>query len=127
MLQNRAATTAERLKEALAISGMKQIDLARKTGLDKGSISYYISGKYEPKAKAIHKLAIALDVSDMWLWGYDVPRERTAMHKKNETIGKLVSKLRKDDDFLTQVEILSKLSQEQYDSIKQLLGVFSNK
>ena len=70
------ALTSERLKEAMTLRGKKQIDLVRETGIDTGSISHYLSGRYEPKQEAVNKLAIVLNVSEMWLWGYDVPMER---------------------------------------------------
>jgi transcriptional regulator with XRE-family HTH domain len=73
---NRPSTTPERLKVALGKAKMKQSELCRLTGLDKGAVSSYLSGKYEPKSDAINKMAIALDVDEMWLWGYDVPMER---------------------------------------------------
>ena len=73
---NKIATTPERIKEALKNANMKQVELSNATGLDKGAISCYISGKYEPKSDAINKMAIALNVNEMWLWGYDVPMER---------------------------------------------------
>lgn len=125
MQQKRVATTADRLKEALTLSGMKQSDLVGRTGIDKGSISNYLSGRYEPKARALRKLAIALNVSEMWLWGYDVSRERTSL-KKNDRMVAIISKMRKDDNFLELAEMLCKLSPEQYESIKQLLAAFTN-
>ena len=70
------ATTAERLKMAMELRGKKQIDLVKEAGIDKGSISHYLSGRYEPKSDAINRLAIVLNCSEMWLWGYDVPMER---------------------------------------------------
>ena len=73
---NRPSTTADRMKIALQQSNMKQVELSRLTGIDKGSISNYLYGKYEPKSDAINKMATALNVSEMWLWGYDVPMER---------------------------------------------------
>ena len=60
----------------MRIREMKQADLARATGLAKGGISNYITGRYEPKSDVISKLAKALNCSEMWLWGYDVPMER---------------------------------------------------
>ena len=72
---NRTATTAARLKTAMAMAKVKQQELADLTGLNKGTISRYCSGEYEPKANAISRLASALDVSEMWLWGYDVPMD----------------------------------------------------
>ena len=72
----KTSTTSQRLKEAMRIRNMKQADLARSTGLAKGGISNYVTGRYEPKSDIISKLAKALNCSEMWLWGYDVPMER---------------------------------------------------
>ena len=72
----KTSTTSKRLQEAMLIAGMKQADLARATGLSKGGISNYVIGRYEPKSDIISKLAKALDCSEMWLWGYNVPMER---------------------------------------------------
>ena len=70
------ATIANRIKEAMAIRGMKQVDLVSLTGIGKSSISTYLSGEYEPKQRNIYKIAKALDVSEAWLMGEDVPMER---------------------------------------------------
>lgn len=115
-------TVAKRLREALEAAGMKQADLVRETGLDRGAISSYLSGKYEPKNKAIYKMAIALDVSEAWLLGYDVPKARTPDQKKNDQLAKLVVKLRADADFFDTVETLSELDEAQYQSIRQLIA-----
>lgn len=127
MNQKRVADVATRLEEAMMLSDKKQIDLVRLTGLDGAAINRYLKGVYEPKPRALRKLAIALNVSDMWLWGYDVPRERTAIHNKNDKMIKIMSKMKKDEDFFALVETLSELSPEQYESIKQLLVAFTNK
>ena len=74
--RERVAKLSDRLKDALRRSGKKQADLAAETGIDRGSISNYLSGRYEPKFLATVKLAQALAVSEMWLMGFDVPRER---------------------------------------------------
>ena len=72
------STAADRIQQAMNETGKKQADLAEATGLNKSTISRYLSGQVEPKQKAIMTLAQALDVSEMWLWGYDVPKERAA-------------------------------------------------
>lgn len=72
----KSSTTSERLQLAMKNANMKQADLARATGLSKGGISNYVLGRYEPKSNIISKLAKALHVNEMWLWGYDVPMER---------------------------------------------------
>ena len=71
-------TFTERLRMAMDARGVRAIDLARDTGLSKARISQYTNGIYVPKADAMHKLARVLDVSDLWLEGYDVPMERSA-------------------------------------------------
>lgn len=120
----RPASTAERLREALQISGKKQADIVRETGLDKGAVSSYLSGKYEPKKRAIALLAQALGVSEMWLWGYDVPMFRTEAQKKNDQLARLLVKMREDPGFFDLVSSLSDLSPEQYASITQLVSAF---
>ncbi|WP_083588902.1 helix-turn-helix domain-containing protein [Clostridium sp. Marseille-P3244] len=68
--------TAQRIKEALELRNMKQADLVEKTQISKGALSSYISGAYEPKQKNLYKIAKALNVSESWLMGLDVPMER---------------------------------------------------
>lgn len=65
----------KRLKEALQIRNITAADLARRSGMNKGSISKYLKGEVIPKQSAIGSLANALHVSPAWLMGYDVPME----------------------------------------------------
>ncbi len=67
---------SERIVEGLSIRNMKQVDIIEATGINKGALSSYISGKYEPKQTNIYKIAKALDVNEAWLMGHDVPMER---------------------------------------------------
>ena len=113
---------AVRLRKALDASGKKQADLVRETGLDRGSISSYLSGKYEPKQKAIYKLSAALNVSESWLLGYDVPMERSPESKKNDQLAKLIVKLRTDNDFYNMVATLADLPEGKRQSIAQLVA-----
>lgn len=123
----RVATTAERLQEAMQAAGKKPVDLVKASGIDRGAISRYLAGKYEPKQTAINKLAVALNVSEMWLWGYDVPMQRTPEQKKNDALVGIVQQLRRDPDFLDVVQVLAELPADQYDSIKQLLATLRKK
>jgi transcriptional regulator with XRE-family HTH domain len=113
---------AVRLRKALDASGKKQADLVRETGLDRGSISSYLSGKYEPKQKAIYKLAAALNISEAWLLGYDVPMERSPESKKNDQLAKLIVKMRTDNDFFNLVNTLATLPENKYRGIEQLVA-----
>lgn len=66
-------STCDRLNRAFAKSSLKQADLVKLTGIDKSSISLYLSGKVTPKGDKLYKLAMALNVSPVWLSGFDVP------------------------------------------------------
>lgn len=65
----------DRLKKALEDSNMMPVELARKSGISKGSISKYLKGTILPKQNAIGAMAEALHVSPSWLLGYDVTQE----------------------------------------------------
>ena len=65
-----------RLKEAMATRSIKAAELSRLTGLSKARISQYTNGVYEAKPRAICLLANALDVSESWLMGGNVPMDR---------------------------------------------------
>ena len=77
-MAKKSATFAQRLREGLDLRGMKQIELATRSGISKYSISHYLKGDWEGKQDAVYELARALNVSEAWLMGYDVPAERSA-------------------------------------------------
>lgn len=76
------AETKDRIKEAMEIREIKQAELVEKTGIDKGQMSSYLSGKYKPKQGNLERIAKALFVDEAWLMGFDVPMERTASTKE---------------------------------------------
>lgn len=69
-------TFANRLKTAIRIRNIKPVELSEKTGIDKSKISSYMSGRYKAKQDGVYLLAKALDVSEAWLMGCNVPMER---------------------------------------------------
>lgn len=69
-------TFAHRLNYAITIRNMKPAEISRKTGISKPNLSYYMSGKYEPKQDGIKLLSNILNVDPVWLIGYDVPMEK---------------------------------------------------
>ena len=72
------STASERIKEGMALRGLKQVDLVERTGISKGALSSYISGRYIPKQNNTFLIAKALDVNEAWLMGADVPMERVS-------------------------------------------------
>ena len=67
---------ANRLSYALTIRNMKPIELAEATKIDKSKISSYMSGRYKAKTDGLKIIADTLNVSPIWLMGYDVPMEK---------------------------------------------------
>lgn len=62
----------DRLTEAMRVRGLNLSELAELSGLNKSSVSRYLTGKMIPRTAAIGKLAKVLDVSPTWILGYDV-------------------------------------------------------
>jgi transcriptional regulator with XRE-family HTH domain len=123
----RVATVPERLLEAMNDANKKQIDLAREAGLSHSTVSRYLSGAVEPRQDATHKLAVVLNVNELWLWGYDVSKRRTTEQKKNDDLMQVIAKLRQDPDFFEVVSILAGLPQAEYASVKLLLSRLGDK
>ena len=65
----------DRLNTAMKLRGMTATELSQKTGLNKSSVSRYLSGSVIPRSIAIGKMAQALHVNPAWVLGYDVPIE----------------------------------------------------
>ena len=84
MYEERKSNCSERIATALAIRNMKQSELCDITKIPKSAISQYISGAFEPKQDRIYLIAQALDVSEAWLMGYDVPMDRGKKISPNE-------------------------------------------
>lgn len=120
----RSANPSDRLKEALELRGMKAVELSEKSGINKPSISCYLSGKYEPKQEACYKMGKALDVADMWLAGYDIPMERPAAQKENDELTDLIERMEKEKDFRQLIMRISNLKPQQLEAVKNLLEAF---
>lgn len=79
------STTSKRIQEGMELRGLKQADLVEKTGISKGALSSYISGRYVPKQNNTFLIAKALNVNEAWLMGADVPMERIDTVSENQT------------------------------------------
>lgn len=72
----KASTFAKRLAQALELRGITQTELSKRTNINKSSISTYLKGEYKAKQDKVDLLANALNVSPVWLMGYDIPMQR---------------------------------------------------
>ena len=62
----------QRFIQAKEQSGLRWIDIANQSGLDKASISQYKNGIHVPESDALYRLATVLNVSMEWLTGAEV-------------------------------------------------------
>lgn len=85
--------TSIRLKKIMAARNLKQIDILNlakpycreyNIKLNKNDLSQYVSGKVEPGQNKLSILGMALNVSEAWLMGYDVPMEREYSYPDDE-------------------------------------------
>ena len=82
--------TADRIRQLMEEKNWKQVDIfnnskpyQKKLGvkLGKSAISQYVNGVQAPDQRRLALLALTFNVSEAWLMGYDVPREREAISK----------------------------------------------
>lgn len=75
-------TTSQRLKEIMESRSLRQIDVLKKcepfcekygVKLGRNDLSQYVSGKVIPGQNKLSILAMALNVDETYLMGYDVP------------------------------------------------------
>ena len=78
----------KRLRKAVENSGYSQTQLCEITGINKGALSSYLSGRYYPKQQAIEKLSEALNVPIFWLMGYDTESEDDSQEDNSYYIDK---------------------------------------
>lgn len=90
-------TIAYRLKKAMSLRNVKQVELVERTKIPKSSINQYLSGYAEPKTDRVYLIAKALDVDPVWLMGFNVPMEGASMDWKIMTSNNKAEALIPDD------------------------------
>jgi len=111
-----------RVEEALALRGWDQVDLVEKTGIKKASINSWVKQRWQPKQESLLKMARALDVSEMWLAGYDVPMERPIAQVKMDELAQLIHIIRKDERLTNLVVNISKLNEAQLTTVESMVN-----
>lgn len=99
-------STAIRLQRIMKERNLRQVDIIRlaepfceeyRLKLTKSDMSQFVSGKVEPGQWKLVILGKALNVSEAWLMGYDVPAERNesapAVVPEREAVIALLSSL----------------------------------
>lgn len=110
-------STASRLRQLMSERNLKQVDILNMSlplcakynvKMNKSDISQYVAGKVEPSQEKLVILGMALNVTESWLMGFDVPMERKDFHGSEKesslTFGDKIRAARKSKH-LTQKEL----------------------
>jgi len=128
-MNDRTYSTKDRLKQLMKERNLKQIDIINMSKpfqekfdikLSKSNMSEYVNGKSSPDQAKIYLLANTLDVSEPWLMGYDVPRERITIKKSIsiiDDVSRILKKLEEDRQ-LNVLNCANAELKEQIDSLK---------
>lgn len=111
-----------RIREALSIRGMKQVELCEKTGIKKSSVNGRIKQNWQPKQESLYKMAKVLDVSEMWLAGYDVTMERPKNQAQKDELSVLIDSLYNDERVKSLFINIARLSPDQFDTIESMVN-----
>lgn len=91
--------TAIRLKQIMEERHLRQVDILEKckpycekynVKLGRNDLSQYVSGKVEPGQEKLTILGLALNVSEAWLMGFDVPIKRNGENATKEETEKIM-------------------------------------
>ena len=120
-----------RLNQAMGLRGLTQTDIINKTGITKGALSSYLSGRYEPKQTNIYKLAKALDVSPVWLMGFDVSMDREENYYDKQLIKTAEDFIATKEEFFGELKKMIKdyydLTGDQLDSVIEYIEFLKSK
>ena len=118
---------SKRLKEALEYKNMRPVELGRRTGIGKSSISMYLSGENEPRGNRLHLIAQALDVNESFLLGYyekEMPINKQKYYKVDLCMDEIFAKIRipavsKNEAIGIAVKLISKATYENIISVEE--------
>ena len=110
-----------RIREALSLRSMKQIELAERTGISQQKLNPWINQRWQPKQDSLYKMAIVLDVSELWLAGYDVPMERPVAQKKMDQLAESILKVKSNKRYSDLVNKIVRLDEDQLNLVENLI------
>lgn len=110
-----------RIADALNIRGMRQIELSERTGISQSQINSWKRNRWQPKQTALYKMAKVLNVSELWLAGYDVPMDRPAEQKDMDNIVNLLKTVRENKRYVNLMDYIVKLNEDQILIVEQMV------
>lgn len=116
--------TAQRLVEALARKNMLPVELATNSGVSQSSISQYMNGSHAPSNISSAKMARVLDVSPLWLMGFEVSMEKSQTNKEKYSVEKahLIPKIQGDAEMMSFLEMYYGLDDAKREYCRNMLS-----
>ncbi len=76
----------DRLKEVMSKKNVNQTELCKRTGINKGTLSNFLKGRYGLKYPAFYRIAKALNISVIWLMFGELSNEPELTDREAEII-----------------------------------------
>lgn len=104
----RTETLGRRLLQIMEERSLNYDRLGKLLDMKPQTLNRYVLGQREPKARVVTEMAMKLDVSPMWLQGFDVPKNdtRDPLAQPGEKILPILGTIRAGIPTLAQQEIL---------------------
>ena len=114
---------AKNLRYHMDRKGISQKELAEIVGVSAPTVNDWLKAKKYPRIDKIEIMANYFGIlkSDLI---EEKSEEYQKMHEKNSTITDIIVRLRTDEDFLSLVETLNTLNEEQLQTVKMMLSAF---
>lgn len=109
--------TAKRLIEAMHEAEITLTELAEKSGIKKSSISHYTHGTQSPSNISSMAMAKVLNVSPVWLMGFDVPKSRELFLRNQQETSPVTPR---------ELELIYKLRELDEDGLNFVLTALDN-
>lgn len=128
-IKTNKTTTSYRLKQYMKEYSLKQVDILEKCKpycekynekISKSHLSQWVSGANEPNQRKVAILAMALQVQEAWLMGYDVPMVKTEIEEIN--LGVTLAKVAKNVLLEEAVKKLIKLQPNDQEMVVNLIN-----
>lgn len=112
-------STNDRLQELANTYGITQVEMCKRTGIPKSTMSLYWNGKRVPKQNILTLIADAYNVQEAWLMGYDVPMRKD---ESQIELGKSFKELYDNLELQNALVKLSKLQPNDQEMVVNLIN-----
>lgn len=123
----KVSNSAERLQELMRTLGIKQIDIANRTGIHKSVISLYVNGDRLPRQDKIAVICDAYNIDPAWLMGYEVPMQKQRIDTRDKEISDINKVIAGSSDTRDTFTKYIKLDRPSREAVANLIDLLSSR